>query len=390
MHILFIPSWYPATPEDFSGSFFFEQAQALSDAGHQVGVASVRGIPVYSPAQLRTGRRGIRRSVEHGVVTYRADAILPFPKIPGANQRVLLSRWRNLVMRYIAENGRPDLLHAHAMFPAGLVAKALGEEFGLPFLVTEHRPSSIEGLKHKWLGSKGREAAKAASSLVAVARGFVPVLEAAYQLDEKKWRYIPGLLSPQFESVAPREAPALPFTFLHVSHLDPGKRVDLLIEAFAKEFENDYSVRLRIAGGSVHRLELEKLAEQLGVASQVDFIGPVQRKDIAAVFSAAHVFVLTSEAEAFGTVLWEAMATGLPLISTDTWAGMNAVVPANGLLAAVDDVVEIGSVMTRIQAEFGKYDPAAIREICIRHCGASAFVAEYQELYMKAVATGRQ
>ena len=384
MHVLFVPSWYPADATDFSGSFFIEQAQALAMAGHDVGVISVKGIPVYSPAQLRGRQLGIRTSVESGISTYRLDKVLPFPKVPGGNERVLLHAWRVLLARYISENGRPDVLHAHAMFPAGVVTHALSDEFKIPFVVTEHRPSSMDRLTEKWNGVNGRRAAVAASALVAVARGFAVELNDAYNIGQGKWQYVPGLLSPQFQDIPTRQIPEGPFIFGHVSHLDPGKRVDMLIEAFAEQFHNVDGVRLRIAGDSIHKAELETLAGSRGIADKVDFVGAVQRKDIVAEFSSAHVFVLPSVAEAFGTVLWEAMACGLPVVSTATWAGKNAVVEANGLLSAIDNRQELGQALVTIRENFNSYVPADIRAICVDHCGREAFVSQYEATYSAA------
>ncbi|ALV46007.1 hypothetical protein MB46_11465 [Arthrobacter alpinus] len=390
MHVLFVPSWYPADATDFSGSFFIEQAQALAMAGHDVGVVSVKGVPVYSPAQLRGRTPGIRLSVESEIRTYRMDKVLPFPKVPGGNERVLLHAWRVLLTRYISENGRPDVLHAHAMFPAGVVTHALSDEFKIPFVVTEHRPSSMDRLNQKWNGVNGRRAALAASALVAVARGFAAELNDAYNIGQDKWQYVPGLLSPQFQDIPTRQIPDGPFIFGHVSHLDPGKRVDMLIEAFAEQFHNVDGVRLRIAGDSIHRAELETLAGSRGIGDKVDFVGAVQRKDIVAEFSSAHVFVLASVAEAFGTVLWEAMACGLPVVSTATWAGRNAVVETNGLLSAIDNREELGQALVTIRENFNSYVPEDIRAICVDHCGREAFTSQYEMLYMNAVQTSRR
>ncbi|WP_104089392.1 glycosyltransferase [Arthrobacter sp. GMC3] len=386
MHILFVPSWYPGDPTDFSGSFFIEQAAAIVQADHQVGVIAVKGIPVYARAQRRSRQAGIRHTVESGIETYRLDRVLPFPKVPGGNQRVMLSAWRTLLNRYIAENGRPDVLHAHAMFPGGVITHALSDEFKIPFIVTEHRPSSLERLAERWNGVHGRRAAVAASSLVAVARDFAPDLNEAYAIGEDKWQYVPGLLSPQFQDIQTRQVPTGPFTFGHVSHLDPGKRVDVLIAAFADQFADAQDVRLRIAGGGAHKDELAALAAQLGIGDKVDFVGAVPRSRIVEEFGASHVFVLPSVAEAFGTVLWEAMACGLPLIATKTWAGRNAITPENGLLVGIDNRDELGAAMVSAKESFDSFDAAAIRAICLTHCGRGTFVAQYEELYAKAIA----
>ena len=57
MHVLFLPSWYPAEDDPIRGSFFREQAQALARSGHRVSVfarhqADIRG---YEVKRQRTG-----------------------------------------------------------------------------------------------------------------------------------------------------------------------------------------------------------------------------------------------------------------------------------------------------------------------------------------------
>jgi rhamnosyl/mannosyltransferase len=61
----------------------------------------------------------------------------------------------------------------------------------------------------------------------------------------------------------------------------------------------------------------------LGIAERVEFVGDIADADLPAAYADADVFVLpaNARAEAFGTVLLEAMATGLPVISTDLGTG---------------------------------------------------------------------
>lgn len=383
MHILFVPSWYPIDDHDFGGSFFREQAQAFARSGHQVGVLAVRGIPVLSRKHFRDRHRDIRYAVEGGVHTYRADRVLPYVRLPAANAAALLRRGRAVLRRYIAAHGRPDVLHAHSMFPGGVLTAALAAELRIPYVITEHRPSSIDLLQRPWYGAAGRSAAATAGGLVAVAAEFATVLNQAYG-PPGGWEYLPGLLSPQFERLPVRPAPTGDFVFGHVSHLDPGKRVDLMIEAFADRFRGDPGTRLRIAGDSVHRAELVALAERDGVRDQVDFAGAVPRSGIADEFGRYHVFVLASHAEAFGTVLWEAQAVGLPLISTRTWAGAGAVTPENGLLTPIDDREALGAAMTTMRESFDSYDGERIRRLAVQICGQQRFVELYTELYRRA------
>lgn len=379
MHILFFPSWYPESEEDFSGSFFREQAEAFVAEGHVAGVITVRGFPVYQYGAYRSRKIETYR-VERGIVTLRDDAILPVPKLHALNLSALEQRWRRLYKLYVSEHGRPDVINAHAMFPAGIIASRIARSEQIPFVVTEHRPSSVDFLRSPGYAGAARSAAREASALVAVARGFVPVLDEAYGLS--KWQYLPGLLSPQFEDVSVREPAEAPFVFGHVSHLDPGKRVDLLIEAFGDAFGSDPTTRLRIAGGSEHRAALESITEERQLTN-VEFVGAVPRQQIVEEFSRSHVFALPSEAEAFGTVLWEAMACGLPLLSTATWAGHNAVTAETGILTPINDRQALAGALQDIRKRFNDFDSARIREVCVEHCGRRAFVSNYVKLYQR-------
>lgn len=385
MHVLTIPSWYPETPGAFNGSFFAEQAEALVHEGHQVGVLAVAGTPLYQPHVLLRRPRGVRESEESGVRVLRRDIAIPLPWLHALNQRAWNRAWSGLAERYISAYGVPDVLHAHSMFPGGIAAHALSRRYDLPFVITEHRPSSLGRLAEPAMRRLGVAAARASGGLIAVAKGFVPQLNEAYGLSEPDgWTYLPGLLSPQFESIAPRPIPSDPFTVGHVSHLDPGKRVALLIEAFADAFPSG-DERLRIAGDSPHRADLERVAAGTGATQRIDFVGAVPRESIAAEFARYHCFVLPSEAEAFGTVLWEAMASGLPLISTATWAGRNAISSQNGMMVPIDDRAELTQALIRMRDQFQRYEPDSVRRMALEHCGESIFVKNYVNAYRKAL-----
>ena len=91
------------------------------------------------------------------------------------------------------------------------------------------------------------------------------------------------------------------------------KNHELLIRAFA---ELNQGERLAIVGDGKLRNDLEGLVRQLGLSDSVIFCG--RHKNAAPLMRAFDAFVLPSGAEeAFGMVLLEAMAAGVPILSTD-------------------------------------------------------------------------
>lgn len=384
MHILFIPSWYPESAESFAGSFFREQAEAFVFSGHRAGVLALKTVPVYQPRKyLESPYRRRVGADENGVQVLRGSRISPVPKLHRLNNALAIRDLRHMYRAYVAAHGEPDVLHAHSMFDGGIWAAALSRSVGIPFVLTEHRPSSIGRTRIPGWRGPALRAASEARALVAVAKGFVPELNEAYgEAASGRWQYVPGLLSPQFQDIEIQREAHEEFVFGHVSHLAPGKRVDLLLRAFSRVIEGGARARLRIVGGSDALPELKRTAADLGVNHLVHFVGPVPRERIVEQFRMMDAFVLPSVAEAFGTVLWEAMACGTPIISTRTWAGENAVEEGvTGYSTPIDDESALAETMSRMIRDRDDFDPKVIRRKCLEHCGHDEFIRQYLALY---------
>lgn len=389
MHILILPSWYPANDDDFGGSFFREQAAALAAMGNSVGVLALEAISVTDARAFSALRMHAVRSTESaqacaaGVVNvFRALGLRPVPKAHAINVRALARRWEKLFEYYVKEHGRPDVIHAHAMNPAGVAAARISRRHGIPFVVTEHRPeSAFSELESAPLARVLKAAASNANARVAVSPAFAAGLTEAYEGAE--WITIPNMLPQQFEQeiISPRRNDV--FTFGHVSNLHPYKRVDLLLESFSSAFRNDPTVALRIAGDSSFLAEHKAHARRLGLEN-VEFVGSIARSQIAEEFSRYDAFVMPSSAESFGVVFWEALACGVPLIATATDGGRYAVQNETGLLVDIDDQEALKTALLQMRAESTLFDSAKLRAISVGKCGQAEFVRNYISLYNAA------
>ncbi|HPW18467.1 MAG TPA: glycosyltransferase family 4 protein [Candidatus Aminicenantes bacterium] len=132
------------------------------------------------------------------------------------------------------------------------------------------------------------------------------------------------------------------------------KGVDVLIKAMAQLRSADPKCFLLIAGRDGDRYgsltSLRCLADSLGLASGVRFLGDLPWEELARIYVAADVFVLPTRKDTWGKVLVEAGLAGLPLVTTQVCGGAGSLVQdgVNGYVVPVDDVGALGEALLKL------------------------------------------
>ena len=135
---------------------------------------------------------------------------------------------------------------------------------------------------------------------------------------------------------------------LFVGRLQARKRVDNLLHACAA-LPEALQPRLWIVGDGPARQEFEALAES--IYPQAEFIGARQGTELEAYFAAADVFVLPTRADTYSMVALEAMAMGLPVITTNVGGIPDIVVEGEtGYLLQVDDRTRLRERLRALRA----------------------------------------
>src|SRR5205085_5785175 len=75
---------------------------------------------------------------QDGVEIYRGARRVVVPRLPYRNAIAWSRCGLALFARYLAQNGMPDLLHAHSCLNAGVLAALIKRRYGVPFMLTEH------------------------------------------------------------------------------------------------------------------------------------------------------------------------------------------------------------------------------------------------------------
>lgn len=137
---------------------------------------------------------------------------------------------------------------------------------------------------------------------------------------------------------------------LCVGTLKREKRQDIFLRALARARTSIPALKASLVGDGPLRGELEKLARDLGAEDAVEFSGALD--DMIPVYQRGDMLVLTSDWEGAPNVILEAMACGLPVVSTRAGAAADFIVDGEtGFLTSVGDVETIADRIVRLASE---------------------------------------
>ncbi len=111
------------------------------------------------------------------------------------------------------------------------------------------------------------------------------------------------------------EHPKFKTVVLVVSRLERERNVALAVRSFAEAFRNRDDAGLVVVGSGREMDRLRALAYRLGISARVQFAG--HERDVASYYAQADVVLNTSDYEGYGRVIVEALACGVPVVSTD-------------------------------------------------------------------------
>ncbi len=383
MKLFIIPSWYPTALHPESGSFFAERARLFQAAGHDVTVLSVN---LHSLRDFfsfwKSGRPQSNFMKESGLEVYRYEAV---NRWPGFAKRFYSDYRRHLVNLWnqaIAERGKPDAVIFNSILWSGSALAPTLVQDEIPYLSSEHLkefilPDRFTPFQQNLINRTYKNAGKIIATSRALKEGIIrkfpdssgKIALIANPVDTELFRPADAVVDT--DSV---------FTFTAVALLRREKRIDLILRALAQLIDQQINVRLIITGDGPERKRLEKLVSSLKLDQFVEMAGYCQPPEVQRYLQQSNALVLASDVETFGVAAIEAMACGLPVVSTRSGGPEDIITAETGILVGSGDSGKLAVGMKKMIDDYGCFDKSLIRNYTVKNFGPAAFIRKYEKV----------
>ena len=357
-----------------SGVMATELGLALADKGHEIHFISYK-----QPVRLNV----FRTNIYYHEVSVPKYPLFEFPPYETALASALV---------HVVLNNDLDILHVHYAIPHASSAyftrqmlRKMGKD--IPFITTLHGTDITLVGKDATYAHVVTFSINESDAITAVSESLKQDTIKSFPI-EKEIHVIPNFVDAKRFYKSNKEhfkkmlAPRGERILAHVSNFRKVKRVEDVIKMFQKVHEKIPS-RLLMIGDGPERQQVEDLCHKLGICNDIRFLG--KQEQMEEILSIADLFVLPSESESFGLAALEAMACGVPVISTNVGGlpeiNINGKTGFLSPLGDVDDMAKNALTILQDEATLKTFKKAAMANS--KRFSIEKIVPMYEQLYME-------
>lgn len=353
---LLFSTLYPSSVRPSHGIFVETRLRHLLASG-QVETRVVAPVPWFPLRHQAFGEYAKhaavpRHEMRNGIEIHHPRYLL-LPKIGMNSAPATLARSGLAAARQLIAAGYDfDLIDAHYYYPDGVAATLIGKALNKPVVITA-RGTDINLIPRyakprRLILQAAHDAAASITVCAALKDAIVGLGATAEKITVLRNGVDLELFRPEDRAQA-RTAFAMQgqFALASVGHLIERKGHHLVIEALPQLPD----AALYIAGAGEEEPRLRALAQRLGVAGRVHFLGAMPQARLRTLYNAADALVLASSREGWANVLLEAMACGTPVVASKVWGTPEVVAaPEAGVLMPTRDATGIARAVAALRA----------------------------------------
>ncbi len=354
MKILVIPSWFPSVKNPIWGDYLIKQACELSK------LAEVN--------MLHVNRRGFKEFIR-GSKKYQKDGFddkrfgFGFYQISILNLKainVTLSFYLYAFFAYRVFKkmkrviGKPDVIVAQSILPAGLAARYISKKEKIPYVIHEH---SINVLEH--YGKYAPKLLENSSGVFAVSE---VVKRKLTEFSDKEVVIVPNFIDVKSFDVERKSHDT--FNLISIANFYKVKALEVLIEAMSILVEqyDMKNIRLNIVGTGEYEDYYKLAAKKFKMEQYVNFTGYLTKEKIIEYMKISDLLCVSSRGETFAIPVIEALACGIPVISTKCGGPEEMINDEIGVLVSVDDPQEYAKGILKIYHNYDFFDSGKLKD----------------------------
>ena len=374
-HIVFLARWYPHRYDPMFGLFVQRHAEAAAlfnditviycqqttDNGQQTSSTDNQPTePTY-----RTHPFEIVRTLENNVDTIRVYYKKPKNKI------LSLLRFYRANMIGLKLCKQIDLIHVHVLTRLGVIAWIQKLLHKTPYIITEHWSRYLPGNDFGGFLRKifTKIVVRNAKTVTVVTENLGNAMK-SHGLRNDNYVVLPNVVNLDMFHINCRDVSHTSTKIIHISCFeDKSKNISGLLESLKMIDDKGIDFRCTLIGDGMDFDLMKAKAEELQLINKVSFTGLLEGQKLADELASGDFLVLSSNYENMPVVILEALASGLPVVSTNVGGIKEMIDETKGILVEPRDKEALAEAIMKMIETHQNYDAEFLRNSVIERYG---------------------
>lgn len=364
MNILVIPAWYPNGTDKLMGIYHKEFCHALSMRDNiNVNMLYIDRQRLNAPIKYLFMKK--KEVIQEDGYQVYLRKVLDIHKISDTlEMKKYVNALRKSFKEYIKNNAMPDIIHAEVSIPSGYAACIIGREYNIPVLITEHASyfeRFFEGKNKKYM-----DLIKGYATFSTVSKYMQKIAQKHFP----KCEVLPNLVDTDAFKKERKKVNGL--KLITVAALRQGKKIDDIIKTLKKIREEEkIDATLTVIGDGFLENYYKEQCKNLNMDEYVFFSGRKSKEEISDILLEHNIYVISSDKETFCIPGIEALASGMPVVSTKCLGPEEYIDDTCGKLVNVGDIEGMKKAIMEVYKNIDDYKIEHLRELADKYSSKS-------------------
>ena len=365
-HIVFLARWYPHRYDPMFGLFIQRHAEAAALFNDITVIYCQQTTDNRQLSSFKT-KFEVVRTLENNVDTIRVYYKKPKNKI--------LSLWRfyraNMMALKLCR--KPDLIHVHILTRLGVIAWMQKLLHKTPYIITEHWSRYLPGNDFGGTVRKlfTKIVVRNAKLVTTVTENLANAMQ-NHGLENSNYVTLPNVVNLDMFHITEKNIDVknhVP-TIIHISCFeDKSKNISGLLESLKIVEEKGIDFQCTLIGEGMDFDLMKQKAESLQLINKVSFTGLLEGQALADELASGDFLVLSSNYENMPVVILEALASGLPVVSTNVGGIKEMIDDTKGILVEPRNKEALAEAIIKMIDTYKNYDATYLRNSVIEKYG---------------------